>query len=211
MAEINYYILDTETNGLSPKIHEVFEISIIRAKDRMQLSRDIRIKNPRASSFDALKITGKTIQDLLTQGIPAYQAINDVNEFINQDKSSPQNRCIIAHNSNFDRKFIWSMWEKENQTFPANLWLDSVQLFRNHLKSINITKVKAKLELACDFLKINKFANSHTAVDDSRNTYLLWKKLLELNTDYLDLIKILPHNVQEVSDEFPDENNENNE
>lgn len=56
---LHYYIVDVETTGLSAKIHEVNEISIIRCSDRMQFTQFIRCEHPNTANFDALKVTRK--------------------------------------------------------------------------------------------------------------------------------------------------------
>ena len=51
---IVYYVIDTETTGLRQNYHEMTEIGIIRAVDRVQLWKPIKCENPQNASFDAL-------------------------------------------------------------------------------------------------------------------------------------------------------------
>lgn len=64
MNGINFYILDTETTGLSTKLHDVIEISIIRCSDKNQMTKNIKADNPKNASLEALKVNGKSISDL---------------------------------------------------------------------------------------------------------------------------------------------------
>ena len=73
------------------------EISVIRAQDRMQITRQIKCLSPERSSFDALKATGKTLADLEI-GISKEQAINDVHKFLELDGANAASRCLIGHN-----------------------------------------------------------------------------------------------------------------
>jgi len=194
---IHYYVLDCETSGLSTSQHEVFEVSIIRCSDKMQITRNIRAEHPHTASLDALAITRKTLADL-SSGEDKEKVVNEIDLFFQEDNSSAKNRCIIAHNANFDKKFIHALWEKCGKSFPANMWLDTIALTRLAAKKQGIVKPKVNLEAACDLFGIKKTATFHSAKMDTRNTYFLWKKLVEeINIDYIPLIKTLPHSQQE--------------
>lgn len=190
--ELVFYILDTETTGLNIVNHEIVEISIIRCKDKVQLSKIIRAKWPYNASLDALKITHKTLADL-NNGISHPEAIEATEQFFADDGGTPNHRVIIAHNSPFDRKFLFKMWERENKIFPANLWLDSIQLMREYAKNCGIIKPKVNLTASLEMLKIASKDRMHSAMGDARNTYRLWTKLIqEHNIDYLPFIKKIP-------------------
>lgn len=191
MIEIQYYVVDTETTGLSSKIHEINEFSIIRCKDKVNLFSEVKCERPESASIDALRITNKTPYDLL-KGIQKKEACNLINKFLNEDKTNPNARCIIGHNIAFDRKFLFSMFEECDMIFPANLWLDTIDLTRNKMKENNLeTKGKLKLAQACSYMNVKKVTGEHQAKADSRNTYFLWKSFDSKN--YLKYIKNVPH------------------
>lgn len=197
---IVYYVLDTETTGIKHDFHDLIEISVIRYDDKTQISRIVRADKPQNASFDALRITGKTMRDLYN-GIDKVQMVNEVNAFFNEDGLTPAHRCIVAHNAPFDRKFLHSTWTKCAQEFPAELWLDTLSLCRR-LAAPMIAKAKEEgtkrpelnLHAACDLFGVKKIAQAHNARDDSRNTYLLLRKFMSDGIDFLDLIKRIPHN-----------------
>lgn len=189
---LHFYVLDTETTGLSLKVHQICEYSIIRCSDCVQLTRQIKVANPKNASWDALKITGKTIQDLY-KGIEPQQAIIDFHNFIDKDGVKPNARCLIGHNISFDRKFLHAMWETENKTFPFDLYLDTVMLAKRLAAQQGNPKARVKLDMAMDLFGLKKFAGLHTAQGDARNTYMLWKHLMDKNIEYVDLIKQMPH------------------
>jgi len=196
---ISFFIVDTETTGLSAVSHEVVEFSAIRVSDKTQISRTIKAQFPKNASLDALKITGKTIYDLYN-GISRKQAVEDIENFFDSDNSSIESRCIIAHNGiNFDRRMLHAMWEKENRIFPANLWIDTMPIVRDYAKKIGIQKPKVNLTAALEMVKIGSQNNLHTAKGDARATYKLWMRLLEEGIDYLQYIKRLPHKEEEDS------------
>jgi DNA polymerase III epsilon subunit-like protein len=196
MDGIKFYTIDTEETGLQTGFHDLIEISIIRFDDRMQMTRIVKAKNPKNASFDALVITGKKMSDLY-KGIECEQMITEVNEFFEQDGLTPNHRCIVAHNAPFDRRFIHHTWDAHNKSFPANLWLDTLAICRKITKKQGLIKPSLKLNDVCDRFGIKKFANSHTAAGDARNTHMLLSKFIEDKEDYIELIKSIPHREEE--------------
>lgn len=191
---IIYYIVDLETNGLAYRnnFHEITEFSLLRAHDKMQLSRKVKVSHPENSSFDALRITSKTIEDL-KKGVSKQELIEEVEQFLSEDGLTPECRCLVGHNViNFDRKFLWQQWEYFNKTFPFSLYLDTLNMSKTYAKKVGLVKPSLKLEAACDLFGINKVSGTHTAKGDTRNCYFLWEKLMEA-VDYLDHIKRMPH------------------
>lgn len=199
---IHYYVIDTETTGLSCKFHEMSEIGIIRYSDRTQLWRQIVCEYPERANFDALAITKKTLADL-RKGQSKEQVIEECNNFFSQDNATPAARCIIGHNISFDRRFLHALWEKCGQEFPAHLWLDTMTLTREYAKCMGLSKPKVNLHAACDIVGIKKLSDSHNAKVDSRNTYLLHRSLIEdKKVDYLPFIKTAVHSNKEEEPDF---------
>ena len=195
---MQYYLIDTETTGLVCGYNEVVEISIIRISDKVQLTRQIRALHPERASLDSLKIIGKSKYQL-SEGISSLEAIEISNKFMNEDGLSPKQRCIIAHNAPFDRRFCHNMWETYNSIFPADYWVDTMAIMRKYNKTAGI-KSKVNLQDSLDSLGIVKVAGLHNAKSDTQNTFKLWKKLTdELGVDYLEFIK--NHAMGKTSDE----------
>jgi len=195
-----YYVIDTETTGLQNDYHEVTEIGIIRCVDRVQLHRCIKCKYPERASYDALKVTKKTMADL-EQGHDAGAVVAECNKFLAEDGATPASRVIIGHNIiTFDKKFLHSMWKEQNQEFPAHLWLDTIALTREYLKQQGIKTRKINLHASCDYVGVKKLSEAHNAKVDTRNNYLLYRNLVEdKKIDILPFIKSFPHNLT-VSD-----------
>jgi DNA polymerase III epsilon subunit-like protein len=203
MSGLNFYIIDTETTGLKAGYHEMTEIGIIRCTDRMQLWRQIVCEYPERANFDALAITKKTLADL-SNGYDAEAVVNECDKFIAEDGSTPAGRVIVAHNYSFDKKFLHALWERFGKRFPADLWLDTIQLTKEYLKktdnsTLNIVKtpsgrISTQLHACCDMVGIKKISEAHNAKVDSRNTYLLHRSLVEeKNVDFLPFIKTAAH------------------
>lgn len=193
---LKYYILDTETTGLRANYHEMTEIGIIRADDRVQLWKQIRCDYPERASFDALAITKKTLADL-ANGEEKARVVEACDNFFAQDGLTAQHRCIVGHNiHSFDKRFLFALWESVGKTFPATLWLDTIPMTKHYAKIIGLVKPKVNLHAACDIVGVKKISEAHNAKVDSRNSYLLWKNLVEdKKVDYLPFIKTAVHEV----------------
>ncbi len=197
MSQIQYYVIDTETTGVKSSYHEITEIGIVRCSDRALLWRPVRCKYPERANFDALAITNKTLEDL-SNGYDSREVIDLCEKFFNEDGLTPAHRCIICHNTTFDKKFLHAFWQQENKIFPANLWLDTMALTREYAKKIGLIKPKVNLQASCDLLGIKKTAGIHNAKSDSKNTYLLYKSLVDTHQiDYLPFIKTAVHHLEE--------------
>lgn len=193
MSDLHYYVIDTETTGVQVSKNEITEIGIIRCKDRVQLWRNIKCETPETASYDALKITNKTLADLL-KGSTKEDVVNECEKFFDEDGVSAAARVIIAHNAPFDRRFLHALWEKCGKVFPAILWLDTMSLTREYAKKQGIVKPKVNLHAACDLVGIKKLSEAHNAKVDSRNTFLLHRSLIEdKKVDHLPFIKTAAH------------------
>jgi DNA polymerase III epsilon subunit-like protein len=203
MSGILYYIIDTETTGLKANFHEMTEIGIIRCTDRVQLWRQIKCEYPERANFDALAITKKSMADL-ERGHERNNVVEECEKFFSEDGATPAHRCIVAHNAAFDKKFLHALWEQSGKQFPANLWLDTISLTKDFIKnadtsSLKIVKtptgrVSTQLHACCDMVGVNKLSEAHNAKVDSRNTYLLYRNLVEeKKVNYLPFIKTDVH------------------
>ncbi len=197
---LNYYVIDTETTGLSAGWNEVTEISIIRCTDRRQLTKRVKAEFPERASEKALEITGRSFESLL-DGDSKEDVIKMCNNFFAQDNLTPEHRCIIAHNAAFDKRFCHALWESVGKEFPAICWMDTIKFAKDWSKQIgalpetNTKTGKPSFNLASvlKFANITPMPGQHSAAPDARNTYLLWKKGTDLNIDHLSSIKRYPH------------------
>jgi DNA polymerase III epsilon subunit-like protein len=210
MSSLAYYVIDTETTGLVKGYHEMTEVSIIRAKDRMQLSRPIMCEFPDRASIDALRITGKTLADL-ARGDSREQVVAKMDRFFNEDGLTPNHRVIVGHNIiSFDKKFLHALYESVSKEFPASMFLDTIHLTNDYLKTADLStlkitktatgKISKKLVDACDMLMVKRASTQHNAKADAQSTFFLWQKLIELGVDYLPHIKTYPHNLPKDED-----------
>lgn len=198
-----YYIIDTETTGLKANYNEMTEIGIVRYTDRMQLWRQIKCEYPERANFDALAITKKTMADL-EKGHAKESVVEEAEKFFAEDGATPAHRCIVAHNASFDRRFLHALWEQCGKAFPANLWIDTISMTKDFIKKSDPSTIKivktatgkpsTQLHACCDMVGIKKLSEAHNAKVDSRNTYLLFRNLMEeKKIDHLPFIKTEVH------------------
>ena len=179
MADIEYYILDLETNGTSSKNywHEITQISIIRCADRVQLNRYIKPEHPERTNPQALEYTGRTMADL-EKGDPKRVVVDFCNEFLKKDGKTPEDRCMVGHNIiSFDKRFVHALWDDLGYVFPANLWMDTLPYVKDYAKRAGLDEKKFSLERAVEIVGATPRPGAHNAVIDTQNNYILWDKL----------------------------------
>jgi DNA polymerase III epsilon subunit-like protein len=192
MSGLNFYIIDTETTGLSEVTNEVVQISIIRCSDRYQLTKNIKAEFPERASAEALRITNKTKEDLL-KGDDKKTVVEICHNFMLEDGGDEESRCVVAHKASFDRKFCHALWQSVGKKFPANLYMCTVEYSRSWAKKLGIEKPKLTLEASLEFTGTKRFKGAHEAGVDAKNTYMLWKNGMDQGIDHLPVIKRVPH------------------
>lgn len=189
MSIINYYVIDTETNGFNVDWHEIIEISVIRCSDRKQLSKVIKPEYPWRSNAESLKVTNRTEADL-SQGFPAKEVMTLVDNFLLEDGKTPEYRCIIGHNVSFDRRFLQHLWKKYNKTFPAYLWLDTKSMTKKYANlNLGIAKPSLTLQNCIELLGLKWRGTAHSAISDTQNTYILHDYLVKHGMENVSYIK----------------------
>ncbi len=157
-ANIVYYILDTETCGLSVDVHEINQISVMRVSDAEQVSLQIAVAHPNVYNAQALEVQGITPKDL-REGIPIEEAIESINLFLAEDGKTKAHRCIVAHNAPFDRKFVHRAWDRAGKEFPADLWMCTQSFGKRYVKKFGGDKIaKAQYDAGID-IKPDKLEN----------------------------------------------------
>jgi DNA polymerase III alpha subunit (gram-positive type) len=197
MSGLEFYIYDSETTGLKNGFHEITEMACIHQDTKLQFHRVVRPQFPQRASLEALAITQKTMADL-QEGVYEVDAMDAFENFLNLDGKTRKHRVLVAHNCNFDMKFIHALWSKHNREFPADLWVDTIPMAKKFaaeqgLQKDGEAKLKFNLHASIDMLGSKKVKGIHNAVSDARNLFFLWQRLLEEGIDPLDNIKPVPH------------------
>ncbi len=210
---IEYYVLDTETCGLSVDVHEINQISVMRVSDAKQVSLQIAVAHPNIYNPQALEVQGITPKDL-REGVSIQEAVESINLFMEEDGKTKAHRCIVAHNAPFDRKFVHRAWERLDIEFPADLWMCTQSFGKRYVKKFGGDKIaKAQYDAGIDIkpdktgkLKpkfgLNNFMvgvglepkiGAHSADIDVKNTLTLYHWLMSSKTEHISLIERIPH------------------
>jgi len=186
---MEYYILDTETTGLKPGYHEFTEISIIRCKDLVQKTWNVKIKYPDRCEKRALEVTNKTVKQLLNKGKYIEEVILLFNKFLEEDGVTPDQRVCVAHNSPFDSRFLIHVWKEHDYEFPIVFWECTLSMSKYFNKKNKLDKI-AKLDDMLKKLNIKgEIENTHSSGVDCRNTFRLRNYLIKNGVEELQFIK----------------------
>lgn len=191
-SKLVYYIIDTETTGLSVDKNEITEISIIRCSDRIQINKMVKCEHPETAHPGALAITNKSYADLLN-GDSKEETVENIDNFLAQDGSTPEHRCFVAHSASFDKRFCHAFWDKCSKKFQGNLWMCTKEFTRGYTYLQGIQKPKLTLEASLSHAGIKPKFGAHSALIDTQNTYVLWSKLMKSQLNHLNYIKIDAH------------------
>jgi len=115
-----FVALDVETTGLSPIANELIEVSAIKYNGNKKIETFSTLIKPKCRiPYNITNITGIT-NEMVENSPSVEEVMPKLVEFIG---SNP----IVAHNANFDYKFIQNY---SNNSFSKNVLVDTVQIGR---------------------------------------------------------------------------------
>lgn len=160
----SYVVLDVETTGLDPNSDKIIEIGMIKVIDGKFSDEYETLVNPKRKLDKKItEITGLTDRDL-QNALPYNVMAKEVANFIGELQ-------IVAHNSNFDAKFV------SNAFIGIGLYTQV-----RHIDTIKIAKKaypeleRYKLDYLIRTLNLSSSEQTHRAMDDVRCTLLLYEK-----------------------------------
>lgn len=121
MNKENVFVaIDVETTGLSPFANELIEVSAIKYKGNKKIDTFSTLIRPKVQiPYYITKITGIT-NDMVKNAPEVEEVMPELIRFVGE---SP----IVAHNANFDYKFIQNY---SNNSFSKNQVIDTVPIGR---------------------------------------------------------------------------------
>ncbi len=163
----NITTLDFETTGFSAERDEIIQIGAIKYRNGTEIARFDRFVQPnRPIPYRITQITG--ITDWMVQDAPPLaHSLIELYDFL-------AGETIVAHNANFDMKFLRENFYRHgipNDNYPV---IDTVKLARQTQLSVP----NFKLETLKNFLGIQ--LSSHEAINDcivTGNVYYYCKSL----------------------------------
>lgn len=165
LDEASYVVFDLETTGLDPSISEIIEIGAVKIEKGKEVEEFHTLVRPRANiSQVSSEITGITM-DMLTDKPPLEEVLPEFLEFIGDS-------VLVAHNANFDYRFIRYWIKKLTGEEWQHCYIDTLALAKALLdmRSYSLDKITEKLNLGS--------FNHHRALDDAKMTAKIFLNFL---------------------------------
>ena len=193
-------IIDVETNGTRPDYHELTEISILDCETLNQITWEVKIRFPQRCSKEALMITNKTPEELMSRGRYIETILDEVDEFIKSISEDPDDIVALAHNASFDRNFMETKWKQHNRIFPVNYWLDTLQMSRRFTKTIlGIQKTSHALGNMMKHAGLSELPGAHASTVDCQNLFRLYTYMKQRGLQDSEFIKLSPSLMQNLT------------
>ena len=190
MENYSFYVVDTETSSLEIDC-AILEASIYRLGDTGEEAQKTwflkPFENDRIDNA-ALRVNGHKIEDFMHRTkegrekyIDPHQAIIEMENFLSQDNLPAEKRCIIAHNTSFDKDRLEQLWIKcgSKDSWPfSRRYLDTmiIELAMDFAKG-EFAQGYSLAALAKKYGVVNKKA--HTATEDVLATKAIFEKQIE--------------------------------
>ncbi len=162
----NYIVFDLETTGLDCSFDDIIEIGAIKFEDNTEVSRFHSYVNiKRDIPKKIVELTGIT-NEMIRNAPELEKTLADFKKFISDS-------VLIAHNSNFDMKFLQTNYNRFLHITLDNSVIDTLALSRKYLKNIQ----NHKLVTIKEYFDIQ--VGSHNALDDCEVTSKLYQYCFE--------------------------------
>lgn len=164
-ANLNFIALDLETTGLDPSNDKVIEVGLVKVSEG-QIVDELQSLVFKAEKIDPAisKING--IYNFTLGAAPlASEIFPQLKRFVGSD-------TLVAHNADFDRRFL------QAELFRLNLQLNNSFLCSLKLSRVKLPKLaNHKLINVARSLEIDIEGEPHRALTDARLTAAIWLKL----------------------------------
>lgn len=170
-------ILDTETTGLNPKIHEIIEFAALMYEEtenggfdlKRKIKFKIKPKNIHLAESTALKVNGYE-PEKWEKAKPIEKHLLTIKEIIESSD------ILLGQNLIFDLRFISSQFILNNEKMPIfPKYIDTKQMASNLVKEGKLKRTS--MDYMCEHFKIKFNGRAHTAIVDCERTFLVWQQL----------------------------------
>jgi DNA polymerase-3 subunit epsilon len=166
MSDVEFCIVDIETNGSKLDKHQIIEIAAVKVKNGIITDRFESLVHCNEINEHITNITGITVED--TKDAPSLK------EVLYKFKDFIRNAIFVAHDVKFDYKFISGSFRKVGLEPLLNRSLCSLALAERTLVSY-----RYGLSYLSDLFNLNPHATHHRAMSDVITTYELFKLSLQ--------------------------------
>lgn len=167
-----FVVLDTETTGLDPAVHEIIEICIHKPSTGATYTTKIKPQNLECASPKALEINGYNEQDW-KDAITFDEAIFEIGDWLHGN-------VVVGHNVQFDLNMLKGNLKrsqyKDQVRIPYHC-VDTVTLAQEHLVPMGLESVS--LSAVREFLGLSA-KGAHRAQKDVIDTTIVFEKLFRM-------------------------------
>jgi DNA polymerase-3 subunit epsilon len=182
-------VIDVETTGLDPKIHEIIEVCVLYLDSFIRpvgLPFNVFLTPQRPETIDpkALKANGTNIMEVMRRGIDPFKAADLFEEWFGK-LELPSNKKItpLGHNYHFDRGFLQEWLGPENYNGYFDYRIRDTMTVAHYLNDVADLKSekypfpKQGLTYLCSQLDVVNLSR-HTALGDCLATAECYRKML---------------------------------
>lgn len=171
----DYVVIDLEMTGLNAKTDRILEVAAVRVRDGKETVCFSAIVNPGVRlSEKVTELTGIT-QVQADEGAPLDETVHQFLEFLGED-------ILVGQNVIFDYSFL-KQWAVNHKIILEKQAVDTLKLARQFLP----VEQKKDLESLCTYFEIPR-VNAHRALDDAKETMLVFEKMKKLYGDGNDTV-----------------------
>jgi len=166
LDEVSYVVFDLETTGLDPSVNEIIEIGAVKIERGKIIEEFHTLIKPKGNISEASsEITGITM-DMLFDKPFLEEVLPEFLDFVGDS-------VLVAHNANFDYRFIRYWIKKLTGEKWKHCYIDTLALSKAllEMRSYTLDKVAEKLNLGS--------FKHHRALDDAKITAEIFLKFLK--------------------------------
>jgi len=172
----DYVVFDLETTGLSEFSNEIIEIGALKYKNNKLISKfNLLVKPKQRIPGQITEITGIKNEDV--------KNADDISIVLPKFLAFIEDYPLIAHNSNFDMKFILINLYRQHIKCISNNTCDTLALARKYIPGLQ----NYKLETLKKHLKIDTI--SHRAASDCEVTNAVYQYCKNIKNKYFKFYK----------------------
>lgn len=163
-----YVVIDVETTGLSPDADQIIEIGAIQVKDRqVEATLQSLVKISGSIPHGVVELTGITDDMLQADGGELREVLSAFLHFVGDQP-------VVAHNGDFDFRFIRAACERLGLPLFGNRFEDTLSLSKHYVKGLG----DYRLETMTAHFDIT-VSRLHRSLDDCFASMQLYEKLNE--------------------------------